>query len=1410
MRLAKLTLAGFKSFADRTEIPFDCPITGIVGPNGCGKSNVVDAIKWVLGELSAKSLRGSGMLDMIFNGSSSRKPAGMASVTLTFDNPRNPDGGRTLPLDFDTVTVTRQLYRDGSSDYLINNHRARLRDIRELFLDTGIGTDAYSIIEQGKVAQLLESNPVERREIFEEAAGISRFKARKKESLRKLEKTQQNLVVSRQRMDDLERRLRSVKLQAGKARSYKEYSSLLAQLRLTHALAQYHKHQTQLADLSQQLEQAEADRAHAQRHLSEHEQNLADAQLERQSIAQQQKQAEHARLQHQSAREQADQRRQFAQSSLADLERQTQRDEERLDDLEVRAAQLTRELDEQNKLVEELATRQREAEHKLADAQKLYTQRQHELNNQRSKLDDEKAGIVSLMRRTAQLHNEINSIDAFEKSLVTTREKLETRAGEVATELERLLTSRDELSTKHDEARQLITEQSQRLDEQKSQAASLDTQVRDLADRLAKLKDQRTSLNSRRALLQEMQDKQAGVSDPVKAVLARKASAITSGKPDGGTFGFVRGLLAEMLETDVEHAPIVETALGDHQQSLVVDRADVLTSDSGKEALGVLGGRVTFLPIDTAGSPIFADLDIPEGASRLLDHVKFDPALSPLAHRLLGRTLVARDLSHAYQLRTQLPGGFRFVTRTGELLETDGRVVAGPIGTAQSVGGLIARRSELSRLQRQLAELDTRINQDSQELSSLSDRASHIELLCQELRNGIYEANTVRVELHSRLENLGSQIARLEREQPVIAAETEQVHRQLHDASQKRSAHTGEAQKLEADSHARQAAVDEIEKSIALLSTQVEESRDTATSLRVEAGKLAEQHTAAQRQVRQAQIASDDVKRQHKLIADQLDAHRQRHAELDEMTTKAKQQALQAQAQLDQADARLEEIQSRLTEADESVTALHDQLDTHRKALEAADALLHEKQMAKREVEVLRDSLRQRAHEELSLDVEAAYAAAMNPTPQSDGEVAPTQAGDEQTPAPESPEAPPEAASNPPALHFDPKTYDASAVESQIAELKQKIDRLGNVNVDAIDEQQQVEADLKAIADQVIDIEEAGRQLEALIKQINEDSRTRFEQVFNQIKENFGGSNGLFRRLFGGGKADILLQPDENGNVDVLESGIEIVARPPGKELQSIRLMSGGEKAMTAVALLLSIFQSKPSPFAILDEVDAPLDEANVQRYANILKSFLDHSHFIVITHNKGTMQACDVLYGITMQERGVSKRVAVRFDQVGSDGKLDPTAVADQSKRDELNATQPTPAPADVAPPPASNQVLHAGDQQDIKQPNDISHDTSHDNDNGRSNGKSRKKSTPPKPTLQSDPAAQPTQHSPEPTADSSTPRSPNDPGSRMKKRLAELLMGKPPVDASPIQPTQLQPPPPDNQSTPTPTPEPEPQSVK
>ncbi len=1230
MRLSRITLNGFKSFADKTVIEFSAPLVGIVGPNGCGKSNVVDAIRWVLGEQSAKTLRGGAMLDVIFNGTTSRKPAGMASVGLHFDNPPRDDGSRFLPLDQDEVVVTRRLFRDGTSEYLINGSKARLRDVRELFYDTGIGTNAYSMIEQGKVDAMLVSKPAERRAIFEEAAGITTFKQRRKEAQRKLERTEQNLLRSRDKLEDLQKRLRSVKVQAGRARTFREYSERLNELRFGYALAEYHRLQTRLGDLSSKLEQTEAEREQAAGDLESIEQSRNEAEAQRQELLTRQRDLERRSMEQQNLREQAEQRRQFLQANLDELREQIDRDEHRKTELARRVSELATQVEEHGKQIDQLNTDLEAAETSIERASANQRARQHELYAAQSELEDEKSGIVDLLRSTSDLQNQIRSIEEQEKNLAGHRDRLNSRADELANELEALLTRRDEATQRHDEAARLVDDQTAKLDQQKAAAQQLSGEQRELSHRLAEHKEQRSALHSRWATLHELEQSQAGVDDAVKAVLARKA--VPSTGDNTHEFGFVRGLLADMVSAAVEHAHVVEAGLGGYQQALVVDRMADLKANT--EAIASLGGRVTFLVADqmtayaTHVELTPAAIKAAHGveARPLIDLIEYDAALGAVMWRLLGRTFVVSDLAAAQQLRTVLPRGCRLVTRSGEVMESDGRVVAGPMQEAAGAG-LISRRSELADLAERISLLDFEINADSTALSQLSDRAAHVEHVQQELRQAIYEASTIKVDQSTRLEQANAAIGRIEHEQPVIADEVERIHKQLHDADARRVAHEDHKAQLETDAEQRKQRVAEIEQRIEQLHAAAEQAQEDFTQARIDASKLTEQVTSAQKQLRSCEIARTDAQRQQRELDAQIEHHRSRIGSFEQAIGDCDEQAEAAVAEGRDIDAELGQFNEQLQAVGDRVGELARQVNTHCQRAEQIEKQWHEHEMARREVEVRCDTLAQRAAEDLHLNVVEAYA------------------------------------------DYEPdQETDWDAVRTEIDDLRQKLDRLGNVNLDAIDEQADLERREQDLDAELTDMDKARGELEQLIERLNAESRTLFEQTFTQIRQHFAAPDGMFRKLFGGGRADLVLMPDEDGQTDWLESGVEIMAKPPGKEPQSINLLSGGERTMVAVALLLSIFRSRPSPFCVLDEVDAALDEANVDRFCNILHEFLDTSHFIIITHHKRTMQEADMLYGITMAERGVSRRVTVRFDQVRADGSLSAEAQAKASTESQAD----------------------------------------------------------------------------------------------------------------------------------------------
>ncbi len=1222
MRLAKLTLCGFKSFADKTEIAFDAPITGIVGPNGCGKSNVVDAIKWVLGELSAKSLRGGHMMDMIFNGSATRKPSGMAIVTLTFDNT-----DRTLALDFDTVTVTRQLYRDGSSEYLINNKRARLKDIRDLFMDTGVGTDAYSIIEQGKVAQMLTSNAQERREVFEEAAGISRYKARKKEALRKLERTQQNLELSRQRVGDAQRRLRSIKIQATKARNYQAYATQLQELALSFSLNEYHRYQSEFLATIKALEQTQDDHTQAAQALAEVDEKIHQAQLHRQEIMKQQKTYDQNRLQEQARRDQATQKKRYAETALEDLKNQITRETTRKQELEKRCEELTTLLAQAQNRVEKLAEEEKTFEQNLSQAQNAYRQSQHDLNTQRRALEDQKNEINKLTRTSSQKQSEIKTQDVYEKNLHATRQRLNERQSLIAGELASYVQQRQNAEEKRETAQKIIQTKGKALAHLADQAQQLSGDQKVLADNIGLAKQARSGLDSRKELLEEMQANQEGLSDPVKAVLAKKTSDAQ------GAYHFVRGLLVEMLDADVADAPIVEAALGDYQQALVLDKASSLN----EKIIADLAGRVTFLASDQTMLPRVAGIT---GMARMpgvtgeilndphvkpvIDLVKFPGEVASVAWSVLGKTLLVETLTKGFQAKARLPRGYRFVTQNGELIEEDGRVLAGPSGQAGM--GLISRRSELADLAAEIQTLEQQIKTGQLALEGLSKKTAEVARVTQDLRQEIRSAENVKVEVDSQIGHYQGQITKLEREQPGLASEAQTIQKRLAETIAKRQAWVVAIAELDEQVASKKAGLEGLSQSIDLLNKKVEELRESVTQVRIASTAMAEQLNASRRQVREHDMALADTQRQYKSLVEQMSGYQQRIENHEKTIAESKTMATQAQTKHDQLTVRCEEVALQLKTVSQALGALQSGVSQQRSQAKTIDTALNSYQVTKGRLEVRLDAIVQRCFEQLELDIKEAYQGYQ---------------------------------------HNDADETDWHAVERDIKALRKKISNLGNINLDAIDEQEQIEKKYDDLATQVEDIDDARKQLAELIDQINNDSRILFQKTFDEIRENFAGPQGLFRKLFGGGKADIFLKPDENGKIDILESGIEVMAKPPGKEPQSINLLSGGEKTMTAVAMLMSIFKSKPSPFCVLDEVDAALDEANVERFADVIQSFLDRSHFIVITHHKRTMQAADILYGITMQERGVSKRVSVKFDQISGEGKISQEAVRLQNNKD-------------------------------------------------------------------------------------------------------------------------------------------------
>jgi len=1225
--LKRITMSGFKSFADSVDFEFGRGVNCIVGPNGCGKSNVVDAFKWVLGEQSARSLRGKQMGDMIFNGSSGRKASGMAQVDLIFDNT-----DRALAIDTDEVTITRKLYRSGESEYLLCKETSRLKDIRELFLDTGVGTEAYSIIEQGKVDFMLLSSATDRRIIFEEAAGISKYKARKREAERKLERTQQNLLRAGDVIDELEKRLRSVKLQAGKARNFQTYDARLKELRASFSLAEYHRLTGQTTELGANCDSAAARVAELRENIDRSEQDASKVAAQLESVGNELAGTEKAVVQARSELTAMEERAAVAARRIdeqqAQVARSTQRSEadrarqaelhEQLQHIQQQAHELQEQTHAQNQLISSL----HEQDQELARA----------LTHTQARLEDEKAGIIDLLRRSAHLTNELVSLDTHCERLTDQRGRLTARDAEITAELTQILTRKADFDARLSEIDGLIAAETQRLDEKKRDATRVDATREQLAGELAEAKETRSGLISRRQVLHDLERKMEGVGAGVRKLLEHKKA-----DPDFAPLAAVEGLLADLVDADVVHARIVEAALGELDQLLVVADADAFLADA--DFFADLPGRLTAICLDRlpplintnatrAGMPpppaqglgedqvlpLVAGTGWSEGieatavghdamlplcalpgyVAEAISLVRFPDEFERLARHLLGKTIVVDTLEHALAMARDDIGGYRFVTQAGEVVEPNGCVSLGP---AASRAGLISRKSELRSIDEQLAELEQRIESLADQANRTAAEATHLAQVQQELRTAIYEASTARVEVNAALQNVTEAIRRLTSEQPLIAGEVAAIERQLADAAARTAANKEHLATLEGENTRREQMVAELTARIDELVAERSAVHERLTDARVVVGQLSEKRNAAADTINALRREIRGVEESLAAARHEIEQATARMAEAEDMALSARQRMAELHLAIERHTAEVE----RLSYARDLLRVESEQLaaaiKTARAELETVEQTLHETQVALREATVRRDELTTRVRDELGIDLAEQYAA------------------------------------------YTYTEQDWAVVENEIADLRGKIERLGNVNLDAIAEQEELDQRYTFLVAQRDDLNASHKQLMELIEQLNNESIERFRTVFEQIRTHF---QELFRKLFGGGKADIVLEnPD-----DILECGIEIVAKPPGKELQSITLLSGGEKTLTAIALLMSVFKSRPSPFAIMDEVDAALDEANNERFNRIVQEFLEYSQFIIITHSKRTMSIADQMYGITMQEPGVSTRVSVKFDE--------------------------------------------------------------------------------------------------------------------------------------------------------------------
>ena len=1231
--LRALELVGFKSFASKTRFDFPLGITAVVGPNGSGKSNIVDAVKWVLGEQSVKSLRGKEMTDVIFNGSGSRKAVNSAEVTLTFDNVNG-----LFDIDSPQVHVTRRVYRSGEGEYLINRNIARLKDIRELLAGTGLGSQGYSIIEQGRVDRVLQSSSTDRRRLFEEAAGISRFRSKKLETQRRLERVEQNLLRLSDIVDEVEHRLRSVKMQAGKAQRYRENVQRLQELRTQVGLVDWRnlkerlqKLESEIQELIQQKEREAEQAIQQETRRDEIEKLIGEIAVtirekEGQGAAAAERIAVHrATIEHERER-------------CRELDHEIDQTRNRLVAMNGRVGDLQQESREAIDSLREAELKHSEISNRFtAGEQSLHTTEEsletlREESQQRSEVLAEKTKVA------ASLTSEISGLETQAASAETSERRLRERLAEIDQERQR----QRESSRRVSQEKQTLERDTDRRKadvEAAQQRLKTHSQQRErLREQLSRARQRQTGLAERADVLQQLQQRREGFSPGVKEVLLEARN-----KPKG-PFRKVHGVVADLFRVSVESAALIEIVLGEKAQHLVAPPEPKIMKRI-EEISERLPGRVGFVWLNpnavslsdaspssdetnsseasleelaqesseiAEGSPLLSEeLNGRPGVVGRADRfVETDAIYDDLAKRLLGKTWIVKRMSDAVNLSRETRGSVAFVTVAGEYLAADGSLVVGP---RHAASGLISRRSELRMLESQLKELTVELKQ----LEVETEEAERQRFAAQEQLEQLDENHRNAVNAVGRheqnLSTMREQEQRLDSRRETIEAEWEEAFR-VHEEIEGKLAETASRRKVsEAGLEELETVRRELAEKIGQLETEHQARLRNSTDLKIELAKSEERLEHLRGRIRQFQ-----ENRQEREKA--MDERRKRLVLCNSKRSLGERSILNAQAQSAtlylEKEAYASEAKAIASQRDaisRERAEIADSLRSLQTRLRKTETKLHKSQLAANEARHQRQTLAERLQEDYGTEIAELDARA------------------------------------------DQEDLDEEAVaqreevQNEIEELRRKINNLGNVNLDALEELEDLETRYERMSAQYKDLVDAKSALEKIIERINVDSRRLFLDTFEAIKDEF---ENLFRDLFGGGQANLVMEE----GVDVLEAGVEIVARPPGKELRNISLLSGGEKTLTCVALLLAIFRSRPSPVCILDEVDAALDEANIGRFMNVLHGFLDTTQFIVVTHSKKSMAHADTIYGVTMQESGVSKHVSVRFEEVDEEGRILPS----------------------------------------------------------------------------------------------------------------------------------------------------------
>ena len=1181
MYLKRLEMQGFKSFPDKTVLEFMPGITTVIGPNGSGKSNISDSIRWVLGEQSIKSLRGSKSEDIIFAGTQNRKSLGFAEVSIVIDN---SDG--KLPIEFSEVVVTRRIFRNGESGYFINKTPCRLKDVLELFMDTGIGKDGYSIIGQGKIDEILSNKSEERRNIFEEAAGIVKYRVRKNESEKRLEQTKLNLLRINDILSEIETNIDLLKTQSEKAKKYLSLREELKSIEIGLFLYNIDNYKLNLDEIVKNIDIINSNRTDEEARMSVLQNLKENLKIELEEIMSKIEQTQNLAFESEKKIEQINSEINVQTERISNNKQNYERYLKEIEDLQKRNEEITEEKENRIQKKDNLMSNREKFVHELEEKENKLKELSDKLTEEEKNIEDKKKQVEEDTEDKYKNKEAINIIEINNQNLQKRQKTVENEIQDTISKLDEKRMLKSDILTTFNEKEAKREEYKEKLAKIKTKKEEATSKIKEYEDRLNTLSSTLRIKDSKQKFLSEMEKEKEGYSRAVKAILleCEKNSQLNKG---------VKGVLANLISVPEKYQTAIETVLGATLQNIVTD-----TEEDAKKLIEYLRqnslGRASFLPISSVKGKKVDRLikNNLEGVIGIAsDLIKTDKKYEGIILNLLGRTVIVNNMDTAIILARQNSYSFRIVTLKGDIINSSGAISGG--SNSQKTTSIIGRTNQIKELEKEIDDLNKQIEQISKEKEKYEQS---IESLLKEVETLEQTSQEIEIEYATekqKLELLEETIQSLETKLDELRSETKEIDETIKVNFEKKK-------ELEQTILALDQEITELTEKIKVFAEQNKEKQKYIDDLNFDITNL-----------RISVSSFDESSNSLEEILERIEKELQTNITSIENKTKQNENIVKENQELkvsiEEAQEKIKQIKLDVSTSSDVVENLKKEKISKNEHIRKTEADIEEKYAI---IEEIKNQANKLEVKKSKLDVELEQI--INKMWE-DYEVTPNNVGEYKKP------------------------NNVQETTKQVKTLRDQIKDLGSINIDSIEEYKQTKERYDYMCEQRLDLENSSSKLKKVIQDMTKIMKEQFETQFKVINKNFGE---VFKELFGGGKAELKLTDEE----DILNSGIEIEVQPPGKKLQNMSLLSGGERAFTAIALLFAILKINPAPFCVLDEIEAALDDVNVYRFADYLKKFATETQFLVITHRKGTMEAADTVYGITMEERGISKLLSMNL----------------------------------------------------------------------------------------------------------------------------------------------------------------------